>query len=150
MRTSARWIACPSMTWRVPFSLMGILAARIRARGRKKRLHGRAGRRGCTQASVGHSSKPFLTSPGQVKRSVGRNELRPHTCRSSYCQDEEDNMAADSRSLILHQYATSPFSEKVRKLFAHKRAPWFAVEQPNMMPKPELVPLTGGYRRIPV
>jgi glutathione S-transferase len=28
--------------------------------------------------------------------------------------------------------------------------PWFAVEQPNMMPKPDLVPLTGGYRRIPV
>ncbi len=59
-------------------------------------------------------------------------------------------MAPDTRALILHQYATSPFSEKVRKLLAHKRTPWFAVEQPNMMPKPELVPLTGGYRRIPV
>jgi glutathione S-transferase len=53
-------------------------------------------------------------------------------------------------TLILHHYDASPFSEKVRKLFAHKRLAWAAVEQPNMMPKPDLVPLTGGYRRIPV
>jgi glutathione S-transferase len=59
-------------------------------------------------------------------------------------------MTPDAHALILHQYATSPFSEKIRKLLAHKRVPWFAVEQPNMMPKPDLVPLTGGYRRIPV
>jgi glutathione S-transferase len=59
-------------------------------------------------------------------------------------------MIADDRALILHQYDASPFSEKVRAIFAHKRLPWFAVEQPNMMPKPDLVPLTGGYRRIPV
>jgi glutathione S-transferase len=52
--------------------------------------------------------------------------------------------------LILHHYATSPFSEKVRKVLAHKRLPWRAVEQPTIMPKPDLVPLTGGYRRIPV
>ncbi len=59
-------------------------------------------------------------------------------------------MKPDSRSLILHHYATSPFSEKIRKLLAHKRLAWFGVEQPNMMPKPDLVPLTGGYRKIPV
>jgi glutathione S-transferase len=59
-------------------------------------------------------------------------------------------MSPDAHSLILHQYATSPFSEKVRRLLAHKRVAWFAVEQPNMMPKPDLLPLTGGYRRIPV
>ena len=59
-------------------------------------------------------------------------------------------MTPDTHALILHQYATSPFSEKIRKLLAHKHVPWFAVEQPNMMPKPELVTLTGGYRRIPV
>lgn len=52
--------------------------------------------------------------------------------------------------LILHHYDTSPFSEKVKKLLAHKRLPWRAVEQPTIMPKPQLVPLTGGYRRIPV
>ena len=52
--------------------------------------------------------------------------------------------------LLLHQYDTSPFSEKVRVILAHKRLAWGAVEQPNMMPKPDLLPLTGGYRRIPV
>jgi glutathione S-transferase len=52
--------------------------------------------------------------------------------------------------LLLHQYDTSPFSEKVRKVLAHKRLAWGAVEQPTMMPKPDLLPLTGGYRRIPV
>jgi glutathione S-transferase len=59
-------------------------------------------------------------------------------------------MPSDATSLILHQYDTSPYSEKIRKVFAHKRLAWHAVEQPNMMPKPDLVPLTGGYRRIPV
>jgi glutathione S-transferase len=59
-------------------------------------------------------------------------------------------MTPDAHALILHQYATSPFSEKIRKLLAHKRVAWFAVEQPTIMPKPDLVPLTGGYRRIPV
>jgi glutathione S-transferase len=59
-------------------------------------------------------------------------------------------MTPDSHALILHQYATSPFSEKIRKILAHKRVRWFAVEQPSIMPKPDLLPLTGGYRRIPV
>lgn len=52
--------------------------------------------------------------------------------------------------LILHHYDTSPFSEKVKKVLAHKNVAWHAVEQPTIMPKPQLVPLTGGYRRIPV
>jgi len=52
--------------------------------------------------------------------------------------------------LILHHYDTSPFSEKIKKILAFKDVPWRAVEQPTIMPKPKLVPLTGGYRRIPV
>src|SRR5260370_36056152 len=52
--------------------------------------------------------------------------------------------------IILHQYVTSPFSEKIRKIFAHKKISWRSVEQPVIMPKPKLVPLTGGYRRITV
>ena len=52
--------------------------------------------------------------------------------------------------IILHQYATSPFSEKIRKIFAYKKIIWRSVDQPAIMPKPKLVPLTGGYRRIPV
>lgn len=52
--------------------------------------------------------------------------------------------------IILHQYVNSPFSEKIRKILAYKNIAWRAVEQPVIMPKPKLVPLTGGYRRIPV
>jgi glutathione S-transferase len=54
------------------------------------------------------------------------------------------------KQIILHHYDTSPFSEKVKKLLAHKGVAWHAVEQPTIMPKPDLLPLTGGYRRIPV
>ncbi|MDE2488726.1 MAG: glutathione S-transferase family protein [Alphaproteobacteria bacterium] len=52
--------------------------------------------------------------------------------------------------LILHHYDSSPFSEKPRVMFGIKRLAWASVIQPVIMPKPELVPLTGGYRRIPV
>ena len=52
--------------------------------------------------------------------------------------------------IILHHYDTSPFSEKVRLLFGLKGLSWGSVIQPTIMPKPDLTPLTGGYRRIPV
>ena len=52
--------------------------------------------------------------------------------------------------IILHHYFTSPFSEKVRILLGIKGLTWRSVIQPTIMPKPDLTPLTGGYRRIPV
>jgi glutathione S-transferase len=52
--------------------------------------------------------------------------------------------------IILHHYDTSPFSEKPRVMFGVKGLAWRSVIQPVIMPKPELTPLTGGYRRIPV
>jgi len=52
--------------------------------------------------------------------------------------------------LILHHYATSPFSEKVRVAFGIKQLAWKSVLIPNIMPKPDLMPLTGGYRKTPV
>ena len=52
--------------------------------------------------------------------------------------------------LILHHYPNSPFSEKVRVAFGIKKLAWRSVEIPNMMPKPDLMPLTGGYRKTPV
>src|SRR5437899_3695733 len=55
-----------------------------------------------------------------------------------------------AETLILHHYDASPFSEKIRKIFGLKGLKWRAVEQPSIMPKPDLLPLTGGYRRIPV
>lgn len=52
--------------------------------------------------------------------------------------------------IILHHYVTSPFSEKVRIAFGIKQLAWKSVLVPNVMPKPDLMPLTGGYRRTPV
>ncbi|HTK79856.1 MAG TPA: glutathione S-transferase family protein [Rhizomicrobium sp.] len=55
-----------------------------------------------------------------------------------------------AHEIILHHYWTSPFSEKIRLVFGLKRLAWRSVEVPNMMPKPDLLPLTGGYRKTPV
>jgi len=52
--------------------------------------------------------------------------------------------------ILLHQYPSSPFSEKVRLALGWKGLAWRSVDQPTIMPKPELTPLTGGYRKIPV
>jgi glutathione S-transferase len=52
--------------------------------------------------------------------------------------------------ILLHHYDTSPFSEKVRVMLGLKGLAWRSVIQPSIMPKPELTPLTGGYRRAPV
>ncbi|WOJ94636.1 glutathione S-transferase [Congregibacter variabilis] len=52
--------------------------------------------------------------------------------------------------LILHQYADSPFSEKIRALFGYKGLAYKSVDIPPIMPKPDLTALTGGYRRTPV
>ena len=52
--------------------------------------------------------------------------------------------------LILHQYAASPFSEKVRCLLGYKQQNYHTVEIPVIMPKPNLIALTGGYRKTPV
>ncbi|MBT5052302.1 MAG: glutathione S-transferase family protein [Gammaproteobacteria bacterium] len=51
---------------------------------------------------------------------------------------------------ILHQYAGSPFSEKIRLLMGYLDLPSQQVEIPVIMPRPQLMPLTGGYRRTPV
>lgn len=52
--------------------------------------------------------------------------------------------------LILHHYPYSPFSEKVRIAFGIKQLAWRSVQIPVIMPKPDLMPLTGGYRKTPV
>ena len=52
--------------------------------------------------------------------------------------------------LILHHYPNSPFSEKIRLILGSKKLSWMSVLIPAVMPKPDLVALTGGYRRTPV
>jgi glutathione S-transferase len=51
---------------------------------------------------------------------------------------------------LLHHYAMSPFAEKIRALLGFKRIAWTSVLIPSIMPKPDLVALTGGYRKTPV
>jgi glutathione S-transferase len=52
--------------------------------------------------------------------------------------------------LILHHYPMSPFSEKVRAVLGFKQLAWKSVHIPTVMPKPDLLALTGGYRKTPV
>lgn len=51
--------------------------------------------------------------------------------------------------LILHHYAASPFSEKVRLVLGYKNLSWKSVTVPAIMPKPDVQALTGGYRKTP-
>ena len=52
--------------------------------------------------------------------------------------------------LILHHYPTSPFAEKIRLILGYKKLSWRSVFIPRIMPKPDVIALTGGYRRTPV
>lgn len=52
--------------------------------------------------------------------------------------------------LILHQFDLSPFAEKVRRVLGAKDLSWRSVTVPMALPKPDVVALTGGYRRTPV
>ena len=53
-------------------------------------------------------------------------------------------------TLILHHYALSTFSEKVRVALGLKGLTWRSVDIAPAPPRPLLNPLTGGYRRVPV
>ena len=51
--------------------------------------------------------------------------------------------------IFLHHYPASPFSEKIRLILGYKKLAWKSVIVPNIMPKPDVVALTGGYRKTP-
>ena len=52
--------------------------------------------------------------------------------------------------IYLHHYPASLFSEKVRLMLGYLDLTWHSVEIPAIMPRPLLMPLSGGYRRTPV
>lgn len=52
--------------------------------------------------------------------------------------------------LILHHYDFSNYAEKARLALGYKSLRWHSVTIPSIAPKPDLQPLTGGYRRTPV
>ena len=51
---------------------------------------------------------------------------------------------------VLHHYPVSPFAEKARLMLGFKRLAWKSVQIPLIMPKPDVIALTGGYRRTPI
>jgi len=51
---------------------------------------------------------------------------------------------------ILHHHDPSPFAEKIRLVFGMKALNWRSAQIPMVMPRPQLTPLTGGYRKVPV
>ncbi|MGC2030479.1 MAG: glutathione S-transferase family protein [Steroidobacteraceae bacterium] len=57
---------------------------------------------------------------------------------------------ADPSRIILHHYPTSPFAEKIRLILGSKGLHWSSVLIPLIMPKPDVIALTGGYRRTPI
>ncbi len=52
-------------------------------------------------------------------------------------------------NLILHHFDFSPFAEKARLSLGIKGLAWSSVQIPMNMPRPDLMPLTGGYRKTP-
>jgi glutathione S-transferase len=53
------------------------------------------------------------------------------------------------RQIYLHHYPASLFSEKIRALLGYLGLTWHSVEISSIMPRPLLMPLTGGYRKTP-
>lgn len=52
--------------------------------------------------------------------------------------------------MILHHYENSPYAEKIRLMFGLTNSAWQSLLSPVWPPRPNIDPLTGGYRRIPV
>src|SRR5438105_4791990 len=67
-------------------------------------------------------------------------------CRAERQANRTRNTMPD---LILHHYPSSPFSEKIRLALGFKKLAWKSVIVPAIMPKPDVLALTGGYRKTP-
>lgn len=52
--------------------------------------------------------------------------------------------------IILHHYLMSPFAEKIRLIMGYKKLKWNSVLISPIMPKPDVIALTGGYRKTPL
>ena len=59
-------------------------------------------------------------------------------------------MSQAESSLYLHHYPPSLFSEKIRVLLGYLGERWNSVIIPPIMPRPLLMPLSGGYRKTPI
>lgn len=52
--------------------------------------------------------------------------------------------------MLLHHYALSPFSEKIRLMLGYQQQSWSSFVVAPLPPRPVTDALTGGYRRIPI
>jgi glutathione S-transferase len=89
---------------------------------------------GCARGLPGHAQGQELR---QAARQAG---LNPLTTTAGGPMD----------TLILHHYPASPFAEKIRRVLAFKQLAYRSVIIPDVMPKPDVLALTGGYRRTPI
>lgn len=55
-----------------------------------------------------------------------------------------------SDTMILHHYESSPYAEKIRLMFGYTQSHWCSLLSPAWPPRPNVDPLSGGYRRIPI
>jgi glutathione S-transferase len=77
---------------------------------------------------------------------VGLKATAPHTLSITQASARLASCPIQSSSII----SIGPPSPKIRVVFGHKGLSWRSVRIPQIMPKPDLIPLTGGYRRTPV
>ncbi len=59
-------------------------------------------------------------------------------------------MASSDPTFYLHHYERSPYAQKIRAMFGLTGHAWASVLSPMYPPRPNVEPLAGGYRRIPV
>lgn len=52
--------------------------------------------------------------------------------------------------IILHHFDASPFAEKIRLILGFRGLAWLGVQIPMVLPKPDVVALSGGYRKTPL
>ena len=52
--------------------------------------------------------------------------------------------------MILHHYESSPYAQKIRLMFGYTHSSWCSLLSPAWPPRPNVDPLSGGYRRIPI
>jgi len=57
---------------------------------------------------------------------------------------------SEATTLFLHHYPASPYAEKIRAMFGISGDRWGSVLSPPYPPRPNLQPLVGDFRRIPV
>ena len=62
----------------------------------------------------------------------------------------ENDEETQGSGFFLHHYEPSPYAEKIRAMFGLAGAPWNSVLSPPYPPRPNVDPLAGGYRRIPI